>query len=133
MNVLILEDDERRMKYFRMQLIGADIYHAKTPLEAISLLRRKKIDTAFLDHDLTYPGRMERPSRKTGWWVAKWLKENPRYKPTRIFIHTLNPTAAKLMQAELPDAKLLPYAWYCAWDEEETEEQDNARKERPRI
>ena len=43
--------------------------------------------------------------------MAKWLEENPEFKPKNIILHSLNPYGVANMNAALPEAVSVPFAW----------------------
>lgn len=111
-NILILEDDETRVKKFRRKFIGHAVDVVATVEAAIEHLKNKKVDALFLDHDLG--GQvMVSSGPGTGYEVACWLEENPQYIPAEVYIHTLNPSGRRMMQLALPMAEVAP----CAWEE----------------
>ena len=59
----------------------------------------------FLDHDLY--GQIHVPSGDgTGWEVAKFIKDNFRYAPSKVFLHSHNEKGVKNMHDLLPWAKV---------------------------
>jgi CheY-like chemotaxis protein len=110
LNILVLEDDEERHKRFSRNLIGHDFVIVASVQSAIFYLKKKNWDMLYLDHDLG--GQVYVPSGpNTGYEVAKWLEENPEYKPTKIILHSFNPVGAENMQQALPEAIKYPGAW----------------------
>ena len=47
----------------------------------------------------------------TGFELAKWLSENPEYKPESILLHSNNPAGRQNMKSLLPEAIEAPFAW----------------------
>ena len=112
MKILILEDDPTRHREFRQNLLNAtEVRIVETVPAAIFELKKQKWDTLFLDHDLGGESFVDSNKKPTGYDVAKWLEENPEYKPSNIIIHSLNFVGAARMKAALPDAILAPWAW----------------------
>jgi CheY-like chemotaxis protein len=109
--VLILEDDPIRHKAFKTNFWHCDMTIVITAQEAIKKLTNNQYDYLFLDHDLG--GTQFAPSdENSGYAVAKFLENNPQYKPaTRIIIHSLNPDGRKAMNMALPEAVQLPSIW----------------------
>ena len=109
--ILVLDDDDERLKIFRRNLIGHSVTLVKTAHEAIyELDRNGPFDTVCLDHDLgglinvaSGPG--------TGYEVAEWLSQNPDKQPTQIIIHSFNEPGRKRMMAALPNAIEYPGVW----------------------
>lgn len=110
MKILILEDSDERIQQFKKNFMGAKLIFTQTPKEAIEQLKKHKIDILFLDHDLggtTYADSDE----NSGYAVAKWLEENPEFKPKEIILHSLNPDGVAKMNAALPEARKAPFIW----------------------
>lgn len=115
MNVLIVEDDEHRLKWFKGEIPPSwKIFNTKVPTEAIELLKRHKFDYIFLDHDLesshcapqeiwyNEEAKLDFLSKceGTGYDVAKWLGENHEFsqnKKASIFLHSCNPEGRSRM------------------------------------
>ena len=123
--VLVLDDIVERHEGFRKILAGHEVTHCWTYLQAITAFKTQKYDMACLDHDLGDLGRKVRvksehfnltfypdsyegggmyPGARSyydGTDVAFWLKENPTYCPSKILIHSHNPTGANSMAVML--------------------------------
>jgi CheY-like chemotaxis protein len=111
MKILILEDDQERIKTFRRNLeIGCQTFLVAITAEAcIQALENIKFDWLFLDHDLGGKVFVQSDGEeKTGW---HGLSENEDRKPENIVIHSLNEAGRKRMMSLLPKAKELPFAW----------------------
>jgi CheY-like chemotaxis protein len=111
LNILIVEDNKDRIEAFKRRLIGNNIIVVKQSRDGISRLRAKDIDVLFLDHDLAGTGEPEPSGPRTGYEVAKWLEENPKFQPRQIIVHSLNAAGRKNILAALPNAIELPFAW----------------------
>jgi CheY-like chemotaxis protein len=114
MKILVLEDNEERIKIFRerMEQEGVSLTICDTVEACIPALENTMYDWLFLDHDLG--GNVYVPSdgeEKTGWHVAKWLSENPDRMPETIVVHSLNPDGRKNIISLLPQAQDIPFAW----------------------
>lgn len=110
--VLVLEDDPERIKQFKKRLIGNTFQIVSDADAAILALTYNKWDVLFLDHDLGGETYVPSSNANTGYQVAKFLHDNPKYKPSEaIIIHSLNPGGAENMQAVLPEAYRIPFAW----------------------
>ncbi len=106
MNVFILEDEDVRMPYFfkflDKQVGKCEIAHAKSVAKAKTLLLRlKKFDWIFLDHDLG--------DKEDGVEVAKFIVEKS-IKYRHIYIHSMNVVGAHNIKAILPDANIFPFS-----------------------
>lgn len=105
--VLFLDDMESRHSEF-MRVVGMreglEIHRAWTAEEAISLLRERRFDQAFLDHDLSEVDvtcRVADATRApTGMAVVEHIlsMEDP---PSQVVIHSCNAPAAALMHVRL--------------------------------
>lgn len=113
MKILILEDSEERMNWFRKKLDG-EIDHATKPDKAIEFLQSNEYDLILLDHDLEvyhydYDVNCD---KTTGLCVAKWLGENPtNNESAQIIIHSMNNNGAQRMFHALKreHARWLPF------------------------
>ena len=113
MKVLILEDDENRLKIFRRQLIGFDLVCVDVAKDAIKWLSKEKFDYLFLDHDLG--GKVfVSETENTGYEVCLWLEQNQDKKPAHIFLHSLNPNGRERMKQAVPEAIEAVFAWKIA-------------------
>ncbi len=116
MKFLILEDDPKRHKHFKRNLIGHEVTIKVTVPEITQLLQEKEWDVISLDHDLG--GKVFVPSGPdTGFAVAQWLYYNPNRKPKLIVIHSFNEAGASSMIDYLPEASYLPGAWTMTLEE----------------
>ena len=111
MRILTLEDDPQRHVKFRENLSGAHLLIVEKVEDAIAKLKDESWDWLFLDHDLGGQQMVDSSDPTTGYWVAKWLEENPDRQPGNIIIHTCNTPGAKNMLTCLPDAQYVPFAW----------------------
>lgn len=104
MNVLILEDDEARIKLFRQFFIGHSLDITKNPDEANQWISEKEYNLISLDHDLNERDYVTDTgySTLTGYGTALFLSENPDLSSNaKIIIHSLNPVGANRMQRVL--------------------------------
>lgn len=106
MKILIVEDDGLRITQFMRWLRGHDLAVATTAAEAKRLLRWRRFDAVFLDHDL---GGVfaDTPDRNTGAEVAKYMVRRRLRLP--CIIHTHNPAGAEYMRSMLPHARVVPF------------------------
>jgi CheY-like chemotaxis protein len=110
MRILILDDDDIRLKHFRQRLMNYTVDCVKTAVEAIKFLQENEVGILFLDHDL---GGMVNVSSGpgTGYEVAKWLEEHTDRKPQQIYLHSFNEAGRNNMKMALPEAIICPGAW----------------------
>lgn len=115
MQILILEDDKGRQEKFKQNTIGHARVIVDTAKGCIGVLQaalvlEKPIDILFLDHDLG-SHIMQESGPGTGYEVAQWLEQHPKYQPKHIVIHSFNPDGAMRMNAALPKALRWPGCW----------------------
>ena len=111
MNVLICEDNLERIKKFKRALINDTLFIVHASKDAIAYLRSGTIDVLFLDHDLGKTGLPEPSDEKSGYGVAEWLERNPKYRPKKIVVHSLNSDGAENIMRALPGAQYIPGVW----------------------
>ena len=102
--VFLLDDDERRHRWFSARFKGDYIDIANNVTEAQQLLSASSYDAIFLDHDL-HPEHYHAEStddERTGYAVAVWLGSNPELqRAATILVHTRNADGAIRMVEEL--------------------------------
>ena len=102
--VFLLDDDERRHRWFTKRFKGDVIDIANNVTEALELLSAASYDAIFLDHDL-HPEHYHAEStddERTGYAVAVWLCSNPELqRASTILVHTRNADGAMRMVGEL--------------------------------
>ena len=104
-SVFLLDDDERRHRWFKKRFEGDEIAVAETVDEAKKLLSEGKYDAIFLDHDLLphhYESNDHNDFGKTGYAIAEFLNENTQLqRAATIIVHTRNADAAIPMVQKL--------------------------------
>jgi CheY-like chemotaxis protein len=102
--VFLLDDDERRHKWFRLRFKGDLVDVAADVPEALVMLEAGSYDAIFLDHDL-HPEHYHSEStddERTGYAIARWLSDNPNIqRASTIMVHTRNADGAMRMVEEL--------------------------------
>lgn len=102
--VFLLDDDERRHRWFTARFKGDFVDIASNVKEALQLLSSSSYDAIFLDHDL-HPEHYHNDStddERTGYAVAVWLCSNPEHqRASTILVHTRNADGAMRMVGEL--------------------------------
>lgn len=112
MKILILEDDENRIKRFKEQFFEHDTWITHLPKTANKWLEEIEFDIILLDHDLSedVQGLDNNFDVGTGLEVAKFLGEKPHLSSNaQIFIHSLNGNGAKRMQSALETRGKVPH------------------------
>jgi len=124
--VLVLEDSETRIAWFKRALIGHNATFVENVADAISACGKMNWDLICLDHDLVpehyglymndddevYRREMSRVKPPTGFRFAEWLSGSNamHVEPkTKVLIHTLNPAGQKAMKKFLPHAKVINF------------------------
>jgi CheY-like chemotaxis protein len=96
--VMLLDDDERRHRWFKKRFAGDEMDVAATVSEAKELLEEYSYDAIFLDHDLLphhYESNNHGDEANTGFAVAEFLNERPDLqRAATIIVHTRNADAA---------------------------------------
>jgi hypothetical protein len=105
--VFLLDDDQRRHKWFRTRFKGDFVDIAEDVSRAREMLGAVSYDAIFLDHDL-HPEHYHAEStddERTGYAVALWLSTNPDIqRASTILVHTRNADGAMRMVEELRKA-----------------------------
>jgi hypothetical protein len=106
-SVMLLDDDERRHRWFRKRFAGDEIEIAATVDEAKVLLESGTYDAIFLDHDLLphhYESNDHDDFGSTGYAIAEFLHDRTDLQPAAtIVVHTRNADAAVKMVQKLRD------------------------------
>ena len=103
--VFLLDDDERRHRWFEKRFKGDSLDIAETVEEAKRYLERSTYDAIFLDHDLLplhYKSNDHDDYANTGYAIAEWLTEHEELqRAATIICHTRNADAAIPMVRKL--------------------------------
>ena len=106
--VFLLDDDERRHRWFERLFDGDDLSIAETVEDAKELLEKGSFDAIFLDHDLLphhYETNDHDDYARTGYAIAEWLNErSDLQKAATIIVHTRNADAAIPMVQKLRES-----------------------------
>ena len=113
MRILILEDNDERIKQFQRNLCweNNELVVVKEAIYAINYLKNEKWDILFLDHDLGGQVIVDSENENTGAEVARFLKDHLDRIPGLVIIHTSNPDGQKYMKRTLPTSVVIPFAW----------------------
>lgn len=107
MKILIVEDNEFRIKKFRSCLLNHDFHIAISANDAIEYLKNNQYDLIFLDHDLGGLEMIDSNFYNTGYTVAKYMAANDI--ECEVIIHSLNPVGAKNIQSIIPKGRIIPF------------------------
>lgn len=107
-NVFLLDDDERRHKWFEKRFVGDNLIVAETVEEAKEKLADGAFDAIFLDHDLLphhYESNEHNDFENTGYAIAEFLYERDDIqRAATIIVHTRNADAAIPMVMKLRES-----------------------------
>ena len=107
-SVFLLDDDERRHRWFKKRFKGDHLEIAETVEEAKRLLPIGNYDAIFLDHDLLphhYKSNDHDDFGSTGYAIAEWLTENPEVQPAaNVIVHTRNAEASVRMVEKIEES-----------------------------
>ena len=107
-SVMVLDDDERRHRWFRKRFAGDLIDIAATVEEAKVILESGSYDAIFLDHDLLphhYESNDHDDFESTGYAIAEFLNERAELqRAATIIVHTRNADAAIPMVQKLRES-----------------------------
>ncbi len=106
--VFLLDDDERRHRWFQKRFVGDELDIAENVEEAKELLAENSYDAIFLDHDLLphhYESNDHDDFASTGYAIAEFLDENrDLQRAATIIVHTRNADAAIPMVQKLRES-----------------------------
>jgi CheY-like chemotaxis protein len=106
--IFLLDDDQRRHRWFTKRFEGDELDIAETVEEAKELLGQYAYDAIFLDHDLLphhYESNNHNDFGSTGYAVAEWLNENKELnRAATIIVHTRNADGALRMVEKLRES-----------------------------
>lgn len=111
MRILILEDDENRIRQIRQALIGNDVTFARAAAEAINALNGLiPFLIVSLDHDLG-GGQMLPSDEKSGYHVAQYIASMPAaLRPSIALVHSFNTVGADRIISALSECdRMLVY------------------------
>lgn len=104
-SILVLEDDEERIKVFRKLAPPHEVTIITAAEMTISFLRQnaETLDVVFLDHDLGGEQFVSTDNKNTGSEVARFMASAEcGLKPAIVIIlHTLNPAGERSMRSLL--------------------------------
>ena len=107
-NVFLLDDDERRHRWFEKRFEGDELTITETVDEAKKYLESQAFDAIFLDHDLLprhYETNDHDDYHNTGYAIAEWLNErDDLQRAATIIVHTRNADAAIPMVMKLRES-----------------------------
>ncbi|HEX6126093.1 MAG TPA: cyclic-phosphate processing receiver domain-containing protein [Pyrinomonadaceae bacterium] len=106
--VFLLDDDQRRHRWFEKRFAGDELDIAETVEEAKEFLAAGSYDAIFLDHDLLphhYETNDHDDYANTGYAIAEWLNERADLqRAATIIVHTRNADAAIPMVQKLRES-----------------------------
>ena len=110
--ILILEDSDERIRQFKMNFLNVEMIFVKHVKDCIEQLKTKSFWGLFLDHDLNGKVYVESGGdEETGDDVAKFLRDNPEYKPEFVATHSLNENGRKNIASKIDCVEMPPFIW----------------------
>jgi len=106
--VLVVEDSEDRISWFRQRLPNA--VFAKNAETALQALSQQEFKVAFLDHDLHWMHADSTIFKGTGKEVARYMAQ--RGFQGIVVIHSRHEEGAAAMKKCLPKARLAPFGTF---------------------
>ncbi len=107
-SIFLLDDDQRRHRWFIKRFEGDELDIAETVEEAKELLGKYAYDAIFLDHDLLphhYESNDHNDFENTGYAIAEWLNENTEInRAATVIVHTRNADGAIRMVEKLRES-----------------------------
>jgi CheY-like chemotaxis protein len=110
MNILVLEDDPARVKFFKNKFIGHIVDYTDDANVAVEFIKSQEYDYIYLDHDLGGE-QLKWDEENCGMVVAKYIEENPLPEKTAVIIHSFNVVAAQRMLRIIPHSVYVPGIW----------------------
>lgn len=107
MNILLLEDNANRIRFFKNGLKGQHLTICGHVRAAKKALKKGQFDAIFLDHDLQGEP-VEPESENSGSEVARYIVEH-EIDCDCIILHTENPIGRDAMEAILEQSQTIPY------------------------
>jgi CheY-like chemotaxis protein len=115
MIVLIVEDDQMRIGWFKEMYKDDQLFFAQTVEEAKTLLQNQKFERIFLDHDLQGIPFEDSDKETTGAEVVRFMVEKGLQKQADVVVHSNNPPGAYYMCNTLEGAgynvKYVPFTY----------------------
>ncbi len=106
--IFLLDDDQRRHRWFIKRFEGDDLDIAETVDDAKEFLSQYAYDAIFLDHDLLphhYESNTHDDFASTGYAIAEWLFENKNLqRAATVIVHTRNADGAIRMVEKLRES-----------------------------
>ena len=109
MRVLVLEDNESRIRKFQRELVGNAVDFARDAEEALACIGARSYDLIFLDHDLGGEEMVDSGGANTGYLVASRLARDVKNGAAHVVLHSCNPSGAMMMALALPRAVSVPF------------------------
>ena len=103
MKILILEDNQERIKYFKRIYKNCELTICTVLYSAKKSVEQEEFDVLFLDHDICENNFEGIELEETGYDFVKFLVEHSLQKHAVIYIHSMNPSGANLMLNLLKD------------------------------
>jgi len=103
MNILILEDNQDRIDFFKRVYKNHTLYITSDIYLAHDYMHEKEFDILFLDHDLEPDNFTALKQGRTGYDFCKSLVEDKLQRHALIYVHSCNPVGGQVMVNILQD------------------------------
>jgi CheY-like chemotaxis protein len=109
--ILVVEDDKRRVEVFQKELTRWDWVHVDSVQGAQDFLQRETFHLIFLDHDLEFGERVyiDPEEEGTGFQLAQWISGDPRLHRIPVIVHSYNWFGANRIVQLLENAVYVPF------------------------
>ena len=105
MKILIVEDNDMRIEWFKRVYRAQELHFASTCQIAECIVREREYDAVFLDHDLLQNNHEAINIEQTGYDFVRFMIKNNLCKTALVYVHSMNPTGANAMLNLLLDNK----------------------------
>ena len=98
MKILILEDNKERIEWFKRIYKNHELFIFTDLVSAKNFIMFQEMDVLFLDHDLENWNLEAVGAGLTGYDFCKFLIENYLCRHSMIYVHSMNPCGAAMME-----------------------------------
>jgi len=110
MRVLILEDEQYRVDWFKRHFPHWEMKWTTHPFDTIAAMRDEKWDVIILDHDLAIPAQSYNGGEPTGFWAAREVPAD-----AIVVIWSINIPAAERMANAITERGATPLRIPFTW------------------
>lgn len=103
MRILVLEDNQERIIFFKRVYNNHELYITHNISEAQGYIHNYEFDILFLDHDLEPDNFKALKEGRTGYDFVKILIAEKTQRHALIYVHSCNPVGGQVMTNLLRD------------------------------